>query len=168
MEFTFDKAWIDQYWAGIEPEIVQCLSIYEQRESWTIKDDSHHYAELNQIAKNLPVIAQLPLDHHAMDTANNLIIIMAAIPIKTALAAYSWLNELSGEESDMPWSYVISFYAKKIMTNRDLMKDSHMYDSAKIMTRRIDLYCNLLDFNTLFLTDSSVKSAMNLIREKLE
>lgn len=163
LRLTFDKAWIDEYWSGIEPEIVQCCSEYEKMESWTIEIGQYH--EINEIAFHLPVVANIPLNEQVEQHACDLLILLSRLPLKTAIAAFSWLNALGN--NTYTWDYVLLVFARSVLS-QGFNYTSSVVSASKILVERVQLYCSLLEFNNMFLTDPMARMLLQEIKSKLK
>jgi hypothetical protein len=165
LNLTFDKAWIDEYWEEVEPKVMQSISHFEDRETWVVTDSEDSLRSLNQIAENLPEIANMPITDEVAIHSDRLITILGCLPLKTSLAAFGWLGALS--ENEHRWNYIINVYAHKVIDgNHGETTPNSMF--CEILVERIALFNFLDEFNNVFLNDTTTKLALEQYAKRVK
>lgn len=155
VKLTFDDKWMKAYWAEIEPAILQNLDVFEAQEKW-VKHRENYIESLNQVASNLPQIANLPLDPNAETIASSLLEILYFLPIKTCLAAFSWLAALS--EHQHRWSTICQVFAtRQISTSMNVEKPSAELIYSQTLIKRLQLFCWLKELEITVAHDATLQ-----------
>lgn len=168
MILTFDKAWMDAYWATISPDILQCVKLLEANESWVVDEvqQVESFQKLNQVAAELPVLATLPISEHTEAKVFDLMKILTWLPIRSSIAGLAWLTALANEPQT--WTSLIYRLAREIVSGNRGIEDGEIHHQcASIIVQRVDLITFLSEFNDIFLTTPSLGALMNAFEKRL-
>lgn len=131
-EMLFAPEVQDVFWRQMEPDARACLDMLERKETWT-----YQYSEMPELftktAEALPVIAQVPVEKKNQSVLEQLIPLLATMPLRQCVFAIHWLNEQAGE-SPIGWGSLCYLESLNIKNN----KPEHEFsDYARVVVDRV-------------------------------
>lgn len=122
----------DVFWRQMDPDARSCLDMLEGKETWT-----YQYSEMPELftktAQALPDIAHVPIATENQIVLEQLIPLLATMPLRQCVFAIHWLNEQAGE-SPIGWGSLCYLESLNIQNNNP----GHEFaDYARVVVDRV-------------------------------
>src|SRR5690606_1883321 len=106
----------DVFWRNMDIDARMCLDMLEGKETWT-----YQYSEMPELfiktAEALPVIAKVPIEKKNQSVLEQLIPLLATMPLRQCVFAIHWLNEQAGD-SPIGWGSLCYLESLNIKNNK--------------------------------------------------
>ncbi len=124
----------EAFWGALDPDIRAYLTAFEAKEGWT-----YHFEEMPElfieVARALPGVVDLPLTPQTQQLLRDLIPLLAAMPLRQAVAAIVWLdNRAARQPQAIGWGVVI--YREVAWITFEAPEDP-LYAEARTLFERI-------------------------------
>lgn len=141
-EAIFNPNFQDEFWKSVDPDNMELLKLFENKESWTVKytDIPVFYDDMSEL---LPAILEYdPNSEGAANLLDDIIKITATMTLKNNMAALIWLDSGLDEGTFRGWSSNIYARCEFIAENKDAF-DHNFVKLARITIERIQLMIRL-------------------------
>jgi hypothetical protein len=131
----------ESFWKNVDPDAIDLLSLFEERESWTLD-----YEELpdfyREMADIIPEIKQFTKSGSPSDNfIERLVQLLSSMSLKNNVAALVWLDSGLESEITIGWSTIVYRHCESAMKNDT--SNENAVKCAKIVTERIQLMVRL-------------------------
>lgn len=124
---------LDGFWAELDPDVREALSLLESQETWTYEVDSFPQMFL-EAAEALPGVVSLPLNRKARDLMVDLIPVVSAMPFGASVFAIAWLDA-NGHPDGPGWGMALYVTAMSVAESEDA--DEELRGHASVIANRI-------------------------------
>jgi hypothetical protein len=129
----------EAYWAAISPDIRGFLNDFESRESWTYSFDEFPRMFI-ELSSALPKLSEIGISEDSSGSIKpilkELIVILANMPMRQAIAAVATLDKSIKTETDIGWGVAIYMAAAQVALHGH---DHPNYAEYKILHERINI-----------------------------
>lgn len=137
----------DAFWGALDPDMRTYLDNFESREHWTYRFEEMPELFI-EVARALPTVVDLPATGATEQLLRDLIPLLAAMPLRQAVAAIIWLDHRSSSGPDTPGWGVICYREAVAMTFDNPSDPLHL--EAKMLYERIRMLMQSRVATTLF------------------